>query len=77
MVPLFVEDVTPPPAFRSPPSANLYVLLAAPPGASPSTDLLLLFLLSRTVPAALSCPLSCTVPAALSCPLSRTVPATL
>jgi hypothetical protein len=40
---LFVDDFTPPPAFRSPSSANLYVVLAAPPAASPSADLLLLF----------------------------------
>jgi hypothetical protein len=66
MVPLFIEDFTQQPAFRSPSSANFFVLLAAPPGASPSADLLLLFSFSRTVPAALSCPLLRTVSAALS-----------
>jgi hypothetical protein len=65
MVPLFIEDFTPPQAFRSPSSANLYELLAAPPGAWPYVVLLLPFLLSRTVPVALSCPLLRTVPAAL------------
>jgi hypothetical protein len=54
MVPLFVDDITPPPAdlyvlLKLPPSADLFVLLT-----SSSADLYLLLFFSRTVPAALS-----------------------